>query len=403
MFMRSTFVILLCAGALSCGGAPDVDGGTARDASIELDAGASIDAGPADAGPPIDPTLDRAVRDAMSRGRLPGLAAAIVKDGELAWTGAWGEMNLAEGTPVRADTIFMVASISKAIAALAVMRAVEAGLVDLDANINDYLPFSVRHPTSSTAITLRQLLTHTSGIRDDNAFIWGNYTYGADASEPLGDYLERYLSDTGADYADTHFGAPPATAFEYSNMGAALTGYVIEAAAGQRFGDYCQQTIFDPMGLTDSHWWLRDTDIARTALPYRWTGSAYETRGHYGYPDYPNGQLRTTVTDLANVLRMVIGDGRLAGARILEAASVAELSRRQIPSIDAGQGLAWSYIDAGDSYLGHDGEDEGVTTDFFIRQSDQLGVVVLANGRSDDRRPFDDIEVALMDFADARL
>ncbi len=141
--------------------------------------------------------LDGEIRALMRAARVPGLAACIVRRDGVAWAGGYGHANIAHGRRATPDTIFMLASISKTVMAVAVMQAVQDGLLDLDADVNDVLPFRVRNPRHPHhPITLRMLLTHTSSIRDDWPAIVPFYTHG-DSAIPLGGYLRRYLDSNG--------------------------------------------------------------------------------------------------------------------------------------------------------------------------------------------------------------
>src|SRR5690606_2885539 len=121
-----------------------------------------------DAGPPAD--LDGYIEWHMQAGGLPGAAAAIVKAGEIAWIGTYGWADIEASRPVDEHTLFIVASISKTITATRALQLVEAGLLDLDAPLETYVPYAVRHPAHpDVAITARMLLTHSSGLEDS----WG--------------------------------------------------------------------------------------------------------------------------------------------------------------------------------------------------------------------------------------
>jgi CubicO group peptidase (beta-lactamase class C family) len=119
------------------------------------------------------------------------------------------------------------------------------------------------------------------------------------------------------------------------------------------------------------------------AMPYGWSGSknGYVAYGHYGYPDYPDGALRTTAPQLARHLAMVMGDGAWRDTRLLSQATVREIRRDQVPDLEPGQGLIWFWMQrAGRSLFGHDGGDSGVATACFFDPDAEVGVVVLANG-----------------------
>ena len=189
--------------------------------------------------------LDHDLRTMMRGDHVPGLAACIVEDGTVTWSHGYGHANLAHDRPATPDTIFMLASISKTVMAVAVMQAVEDGLLDLDADVNDALPFDVRNPRHpDTAITLRLLLTHTSSIRDDWPTIVPFYANG-DSPIALGDYLRRYLKPDGDLYhAHRSYSAwLPGARYDYCNIAAALAGYLVESASGIPFDAWCDERI----------------------------------------------------------------------------------------------------------------------------------------------------------------
>jgi CubicO group peptidase (beta-lactamase class C family) len=167
--------------------------------------------------------LDQAVRELMSAGRLPGLSAAVVREGEVVWTRAWGLANIAAGRLVTSDTLFMLASVSKTVVATAVLQAIEEGFFDLDTDVNHVLPFSVRNPVHpDVPITVRELLTHTSSIRDNWKLLIYSYVAG-DAEMELGRFLRRYLAPTGADLApNNYYAVGPGRSYRYANVGASL-------------------------------------------------------------------------------------------------------------------------------------------------------------------------------------
>ena len=276
--------------------------------------------------------LDRTIRELMAAGRLPGLSTAVVRAGEVVWSHAWGMANIAAGRRVTPDTLFMLASVSKTVVATAVLQAIEDGLLDLDTHVNDVLPFPVRHPVHpNRAITVRQLLTHTSSIRDNWNLLTASYVTG-DATMELRTFLRRYLSPGGADLAPNNFYAfGPGRSYRYANVGADLAAFLVEAAAGIGFDAWCERRIFAPLAMDRAGWHLAGLPRREIAMPYTWAGNknAYVPTGHYGYPDYPDGALRTTAPELARHLGMVIGGGSWHGHRLLTEATVRELRRDQ--------------------------------------------------------------------------
>ena len=350
--------------------------------------------------------LDTDLRALMRAARVPGLAACIVRDGQVAWAGAYGWANIAHGRRTSTDTVFMLASISKTVMATAVMQSVEDGLLDLDADVGDVLPFAVRNPRHPQApISLRMLLTHTSSIRDDWPTIIPFYTHG-DSTIALGDYLRRYLSPGGDLYRPHRSYAPwrPGARYDYCNIGAALAGYLVEAASATPFDVWCEQRIFEPLGMVATSWHLSGLDRTRIAMPYHDRDGTFVAYGQYGYPDYPDGELRTSAPQLARHLLAFIGLGAFDGARILQAATVREMRRAQVPTVAHGQGLIWyRFTLRGMPLMGHNGGDSGVATQMYFRPSDGTGVIALANGnwyRDGRHWPLQQAVVRLFEEAD---
>jgi CubicO group peptidase (beta-lactamase class C family) len=320
----------------------------------------------------------------MSAGRLPGLSAAVVRGSEVVWSRAWGLANIAAGRRVTPDTLFMLASVSKTVIATAVLQAIEEGLFELDTDVNDVLPFSVRNPVHpDVPITVRELLTHTSSIRDNWNLLIDSYVAG-DSEMPLGRFLRRYLAPAGADLApNNYYSFGPARSYPYANVGASLAAYLVEAASGIGFDNWCERLIFAPLGMDRAGWHLAGLPRRDVAMPYGWAGSknAYVPYGQYGYPDYPDGALRTTAPQLARHLAMIMGGGSWQGRRLLSAATVRELRRDQIPDLEPDQGLIWFGLQReGRTLFGHDGGDDGVATVTFFDPEAAVGVVALANG-----------------------
>jgi CubicO group peptidase (beta-lactamase class C family) len=259
--------------------------------------------------------LHRDIRELMAAGKLPGLSVAVVRGSEVVWKHAWGLANVETGRRVEPATLFMLASVSKTVVATATLQAVDEGLLHLDADVNDVLPFTVRNPVhEDEPLTLRQLMTHTSSIRDDWNLLIASYVDG-DATMPLRRFLRRYLSPNGADFSQNHYySVGPGRTYRYANVGVALAAYLVEAASGIGFDAWCERRIFAPLGMTRAGWHLSGLPRRDIAIPYSWSGqgNGYVGSAHYGYPDYPDGALRTTAPQLARTAAPV--GGRRPGA-----------------------------------------------------------------------------------------
>lgn len=325
--------------------------------------------------------VDAAIEARMDDDRVPGLAACLVRDGVAVWCRGYGMADLEAERPATPQTPFLMASVSKAVVGVAAMAAVEDGRLQLDQPIGAYLPFEVVHPDEPGAsITTRQLTAHVAGIADNWGALDPLYTDG-DSPLPLGAFLDGYLTPGGEWYdADRNFvDAGVAETYRYSNVGAALAAYVVEEAVGQPFDAWCQERVFAPLGMEDSSWFLADLE-AEPAMPYATTPDGFRATGHYGFPDYPDGQLRSSAADMSKLVAMVERGGALDGAAVLAADSVDELTRIQFESIDRDQGLFWyRWPLHGEQVWGHNGGEWGASTEILL-WPDGLGAVVLMNG-----------------------
>lgn len=329
--------------------------------------------------------LDSFILAEMEARKIPGISACIIQDGQLAWTGHYGFANLDQQIPVGPQTIFMLASISKTVTATALMQLHEAGMFSLDDPVNDYLPFEVINPNHpDSAITILQLMTHTSSLKDNWNVLEAYYTPG-DSPIPLGDFLEGYFVPGGPYYNQTKnfYSYAPGANDNYCNMAVALCGYLVETISGMPFNTYCNQNIFTPLCMDQTGWFLSELDSAQIARPYSYFQGNYHDQGLYGYPDYPDGQLRTTAVSLAKFLWMNMNQGHFDGTQILDSATVSLIRTPATPAINPTQGLVWYYFsDSGADWWGHNGGDAGVSTDMYFHEASQTGIVLLTNSDS---------------------
>lgn len=333
----------------------------------------------------VEEDLDAFIHRQMRAGRIPGLSVAVVRDADAVWSRGYGWANIPHELRATKDVEFMLASVSKTVTGVAVMQAVEDGLIDLDADVDEVLPFAVRNPEfPDEPITTRMLLTHTSTISDN----WGVLTdvyVDSDSPVTLGDFLAGYFTPGGESYdPERNFlSGHPGTRYRYCNVAVSLAAYVVEAASGTAFDAWCDERIFAPLEMDETSWHLRGLERRGIAMPYRYvvTQDRYRAYGQYGYPDYPDGQLRSSAVELARFLLAFIRLGELDGVRILREETVREMRRSQVPDLIPGQGLIWYVLHRrGDRLWGHNGGDSGVATQMFFRPTDGTGVITLANG-----------------------
>ncbi len=329
--------------------------------------------------------LEELIQNEMKQQHIVGLTAAIVKNEKLVWTKGFGLANKEKKLKVVDSTPFLIASVSKAVTSVALMTLYDRGLIALDDPINTYLPFAINHPRyPNSSITFRMLLAHTSGISDEGYDDLDLYAYGKDSSIALKTFIRDYFTPEGRYYdADRSFtGDRPGTSSSYSNMGFALLGYLVEVIAKTPFDQYCKNVIFKPLQMNRTAWFLRELPLKEIAMPYSRKGKPY---GHYTFPDYPNGQLRTTATDLSHFLSMFIQYGTYKGHEILKRATVELMRRVSFPKVDPEMGLGWFYQAFNRKrFFGHNGGEQGVTSNMFFNPKTGVGGIVISTGDDND-------------------
>jgi len=358
--------------------------------------------------------LDRFIEKEMAARHIPGLSACLIHDDAIVWQKSYGFADLGNNTPMTADHLLNIASISKTFTMVAVMQQVEAELISLDADVNDYLPFSLQHPQfPGRPITTRMLLQHRSTLRDGDAYPL-HYACG-DPRMSLGVWIRR-LFEAGGDFydPDKNF-APwvPGDAYEYSNTAYGLLGYLVEITSGMEFSQYCQRYIFKPLGMNHTSWMLADLDVSQHAVPYTWVADTtargpswggtplgvirpngatlgealddgYQENCPYSHPNYTDGFLRTSVNELSIWARLWMDDGSVDGARLLSADTVRQVyegTRMTNGDTEFLQGLTWhsGHELDGHRLWGHGGGDPGVDTDLLMLREKRLAAIVFAN------------------------
>ena len=331
--------------------------------------------------------LDEYITGEMEAEHFPGVATVIVKNGEIVWLQCYGFADIENGITVTDSTQFLLASMSKLFTGTATMQLQEDGMLQLNNDINEYLPWPLNHPVQSTIpMTIQQLMTHTSSIKDNWSAMSNYYGY-PDPTISLEACMQDYFTVTGQNYnANQNFlSAPPGTVFNYSNMATALNGYITEIVSSMPFDDYCDEHIFEPLCMEKTAWHMADLDSNEVARPYSYSNGNFIANPHYGFADYPDGQLRSSITDLANYMIAFLNGGSLGSNAILSPSSVSEMWTQQIPSIESKQGLNWYkellYHSGGETLLwGHNGGELGVSTDMYVDPESNIGLCVLSNG-----------------------
>lgn len=326
--------------------------------------------------------LSSRVEEIRSRWGVVGLAVGIVRDGALESCHAAGFADVDARTPVTADTVFPIASITKTFTGVAVMQLWEQGLIDLDAPANEYLRAFRLVPADPSwrPATVRHLLTHTAGVpeivRPGRVLHsgWFSESFGPDERLPtLGEYYRGAL----------RLAAAPGTVFAYTDHGFATLGQVVEDVSGQPFDDYLREHVLDPLGMGDSAMTDVDRLASRRAAGYRITSRGPRALVDRRWITRPATELRCSARDLARFVGALLRGGEGEHGTILKPETVEQMFAPQYqpdPRIP-GMGLAFWRVDLGGRRaVEHQGVLPGFNSQIFLAPDDGVGVLALTNG-----------------------
>jgi CubicO group peptidase (beta-lactamase class C family) len=332
--------------------------------------------------------------------KFPSLSACIIDNDHVIWSKGYGYYDLKNQKESTSDTIYITASITKTIVGTALMQLWEQELFDLDEDVNNYLPFSLRNPNfPEESITFRMLLSHTSSLNTNkrNEYYWMNFSGDPPYSFFPMPYLEEFLIPGGKYYhedvwSDTN---KPGERARYANIGFDLISYLVEIISGTPFLPYCQHHIFDPLEMYNTSFNLSTLNIDNVAIPYHYyLGKYYQINelsfiyGNNSPPQpywkmraYPAGGLYTTINDLSNFLIAHMNGGIYQDTRILEKETVDIMHAIQ-PNNALRYGLAWMDYPIGSKYsaMGHGGDLMGCDTWMLYMPTEDVGIIYFANG-----------------------
>lgn len=321
---------------------------------------------------------------------VAGLSACAFYGDSLLWSGTYGCKNFSYAdSMVNEETLFYLWSVTKPFNAIAFMQLWEDGLVDLDADVNDYLPCSVRNPNfPDTPITPRMVLCHTSSLRAAELLLPGELEAG-DTTYTNTEYVQEVYVPGGLWYdpvANFHTWEP-GTGFAYNQHRAqAVIAAIVEQVSPYSaiYDLHCREYIFDPLGMEDPSYLIESVDTMNVALPYQYSHGVYSTP--YGYPsaaNYAGWMLKASPMDLSRALIAFMLGGEAYGVRILDDATVDTIMKVQYPDLNADWGLGWrkeeNFWGSGRTVWGHWGNSMatfGFNGMFFCPEENSAVIVV---------------------------
>ena len=330
---------------------------------------------------------------------LVGFGVAIVNKDSIIYAKGFGYADKDTKSPYTIQTVQPIASISKTLLAVALMKAQEMGKLHLNDNINDYLPFKIYNPNfPNENITIQQLANHTSSILDgdsyDRTYIFKNKipsfyndfvdnelktevkTWVEMINEnemiPLGEFIKKqYVEDQIWYNKEQNFSNNyPGSTYKYSNMGANIAAYILEETTGEDYAEFIKKHILEPLQMKNSGWRGKNYDPKNNSTLY-W----------YGYPmpdgdliTYPDGNLMSNVIDYGKFLSTMIR-GYEGEDNLLTTESYKEMMKNPVSS-DFRKGVFWT-VDS--DKIGHSGSDLGLLSHAYFLRENGIGIIVFVN------------------------
>ncbi len=305
--------------------------------------------------------LEKIIRQEMANQALPAVSIALVDHQQVVWSEGFGLADPARKIPATADTIYRVGSVSKLFTDTAIMQLVERGQMDLDAPVSRYLPDF--HPINpfGKPITLRELMSHRSGLVREPPV--GHYF---DSTSPSLRATVESLNKTTLVYA-------PGTHTKYSNAAIAVAGYVLEKQTGQAFTSYVRDAVLKPLGMDHSAFAPTPEILANLAKASIWT---YDGR-LFDAPTFelgmaPAGCMYSSVLDMSKFIAMLFA----GGSGVLKPETLQSMWKPQYQNEGFGIGFRLGNLD-GHPLVGHGGAIYGFATELEALPADKLGVVVV--------------------------
>lgn len=346
--------------------------------------------------------LNKALEAEFKKSGIQGCAIVVVKKDRILYQKALGFSDIKNQTPFDFQTTMTIASVSKTFIATALVKAIELGYFTLETPINHVLPFKVTNPYfPNDTIRIRHLVTHTSGIIDNDSTYSKTYQFLInDKTEPsslallreagftgglkdtsLGGFMNSYLNKNGTLYLKGNFyNSKAGKRYDYSNIAAALAAYLVEIKSKLSFSAFTHQYIFSPLGMKQASWFTNPANLGNRAIPYYTADTSFP---FYSLITYPDGGLICSAEELSLFVQEMIKT-RNGSSQILNNIQSKQLFKPLFTEKDKianynlkeyNNSVFWELYP--DGFVGHTGGDPGVST--FIYFNKEVGIVFMGN------------------------
>lgn len=328
--------------------------------------------------------LDTVLEEIIARWGIPGMGLGIVQEGKIIYARGFGVQSLETGVPVTPDTLFCVASVSKCFVACAVMQLVEAGKIALDAPLIQYLPDFSMDDDRYRQITIRQMLSHTSGIPDMEESQYDQLVAHPETDDEAAERYVRALSSH-------KLVAAPGERFLYSNIAYNVLGHMIARVSGQTFETYMKEHILIPAGMPGSTFFFPEAPRDRLALPHLRTPAMIVNPVYpYHRADAPASFLHSTVLEMCHWCIVCLNRGHNHEQRLLVPVSYdlmwTPVAEWGFPPFYEHTGLGWTLGHfEGVKTVSHSGMGFGWTDFLILLPERNQAAVILCNEESSAR------------------
>jgi len=375
--------------------------------------------------------LTNEINTIYNQKKFNGFAVSIVNENGTLYKNGFGFSDVENQRKYTTETIQNIGSVSKTFVGIALLKAQELGQLKLDDPIDRYLPFKVINPNfPQEKITIRQLATHTSSITDNEFYSSKNYylkpnqnlkglklTFEdeqsfnpSDSIISLRSFLENVITENGKWNKYSFTSHKPGTIYEYSNVGTALAGFIIEQATGESFNQFTKKYILEPLKMKESGWKSEEINMTNYSRLYE---NPTTPLPYYELITYPDGGFITNVNDLSKYLSELI-KGYNGNGTILTKESYKEYFKPQLSesnfterntknpyneSYNVGIFMGFGYT----GFIGHTGGDPGIMSMMFFDPKTNLGRIMIFNTNFSDKdgnKAFFDIWNALEKYQD---
>lgn len=336
------------------------------------------------------PVVEKLLKEYAEKYHIPGLAYGIIADGKLAGTVTYGYSDLEKKIPVTTKSAFRVASMTKSFVSVAILKLRDEGKIRLDDPAYLYIPeMKDQHYLTEDAppVTIRQLLTHTAGFPEDNP--WGDRQL-AITDEQMIAMIKKGIT----------FSNVPGRVYEYSNLGFAMLGYIIQKISGKTYEDYINENVLLPLGMKDTYWEYANVPEKQLVKGYRLVNGKYIAQpmlhdGAYG----AMGGMIASMDDFAKYAAFHLDawpPGNDKENAVLKRSSVREMQypwvfntlnadyrypggRACAMTMGYGYGLRWSKDCQGRETTGHSGGLPGFGSNWMVMPDYGIGVIFFGN------------------------